>query len=194
MGYVKKVDHLYSVTNKAGGRSNPFNTRLNWLSVPPLYQLSTEIGETAYVGILHGTDIVTTQVVDGTHSMRSHSEVGDRAPAYLSTLGKVIIAFLEDHARENLLNQLTLVQKTDNTFVDPHLLKEHLKVIRKQGYAVDDEETEIGLRCIAAPIMHEGEVIAAVALSGLSIRLNKKLDRSLSKKLIRCNAQISKIL
>ncbi|MBP3041262.1 IclR family transcriptional regulator [Bacillaceae bacterium Marseille-Q3522] len=194
MGYVKKTEQAYSITDKVGGRSNPHNARLNWLSVPPLYQLSAEIGETAYVGILHGTDIVTTQVVDGKQSVRSHSEVGERAPAHLSALGKVIIAFLADRERESLLRQLTFVQKTANTFIDPHLLKEHLKVIRGQGYAVDDEETEIGLRCIAAPIMYEEEVIAAVAISGPSIRLHKKLDKALSKKLIQCSTRISKML
>lgn len=193
MGYVNKVENLYSVTDKVGGNINPFNARLNWISVPPLYQLSSEIGETVYVGILHGTEIVTTQVVNGKHSMRSHSEVGESSPAHLNALGKVIIAFLNDPGRESLLKQLKLVQKTEHTFVDSHLLYEHLKVIKSQGYAIDDEEKEIGLRCIAAPILYDGKVIAAVALSGPSIRLNKNLDRSISKKLIQCSKDISKM-
>ncbi|MFD2615919.1 IclR family transcriptional regulator [Terrilactibacillus laevilacticus] len=209
MGYVKKVDNLYRVTNKVGGPTNPFNARLNWLSVPPLSQLSSEVGETVFIGILHGTDIVTTQIVDTANSMSipsktnecnlgCDSKIGESAPAHLSALGKVIMAFLNEHDRErlheSLVNQLNLVQKTKNTFIDPHLLKEHLKVIRSQGYAVDNEETEIGLRCIAAPIMYEGEAIAAVAISGPTIRLTKKLDRGLSKRLIQCSHQISKML
>ncbi|MFF2853553.1 IclR family transcriptional regulator [Peribacillus sp. NPDC058002] len=194
MGYVKKVDHVYSLTNKAGMQFNPYNSRLNWLSVPPLYQLSTEVEETAYIGILDGTDVVTAQVIDGTHSIRAHSEVGERSPVHLSALGKVILAFLEKTQLEKILNELILVKNTNNTFVDLHLLKEHLKVILHQGYAIDDEETELGLRCIAAPIISEGNVISAVALSGPSTRLNKKLDKTISKKLIKCSAQISKML
>lgn len=193
MGYVKKEEHLYRITGKMAKNTNPYNARLNWLSVPPLYQLSAETGETAYVGILNGTDIVTTQVVDGTHSMRSHSEVGEKAPAHLSALGKVIMAFLREQDRETLVKELKLIQKTKNTFIDSHLLKEHLKVIQSQGYAVDEEETEIGLRCIAAPIMYNNEVIAAVALSGPAIRLTKKLDKVRSKRLIQCSEQISKL-
>ncbi|OUB27345.1 hypothetical protein BK708_14165 [Bacillus thuringiensis serovar yunnanensis] len=194
MGYVKKVGNLYSTTNKTEEKTNPFHSRSNWLSIPPLYQLNSEIGETMNVGILHGTNIVITQVVDGTHSTRIHSEVGASSPAHLSALGKVIMAFLNEQERENLIKKLNLIQKTEHTFVDFHLLKEHLKVIRSQGYAIDDEEAESGLRCIAAPIMYKGEVIAAIAVLGPSIRLIKKQDRNLSKKLIQCSNQISNML
>ncbi|QUG41751.1 IclR family transcriptional regulator [Psychrobacillus sp. INOP01] len=194
MGYVKKNDNSYSLTNKMGSLSTSFNSRANWLSVPPLYELSREVGETAYVGILYGTEVVTAQVVDGTHSMRAHSEVGDRAPVHLSALGKVILAFSDETKLVGILNELTLVQNTKNTFVDLHLLKEHLKVIRKQGYAVDDEETEIGLRCIAAPVIFEGNMISAVAIAGPALRLNKKFDKTFSKKLIQCSSRISKML
>jgi len=194
MGYIKKIDNSYSLTNKVGSLSTSYNSKVNWLSVPPLHELSREVGETAYVGILYGTDVVTAQVVDGPHSMRAHSEVGDRAPVHLSALGKVILAFLDKSKLEGVLKELTLVQNTKNTFADLHLLKEHLKVIRKQGYAVDDEETEIGLRCIAAPVIFEGNVVSAVAISGPSLRLNKKLDKTFSKKLIQCSSRISKML
>lgn len=193
MGYVKKVENIYSVTNKIGGSINPFNARLNWISVPPLYQLSSEIGESVYVGILHDTEVVTTQVVDGKHSMRLHSEVGESSPVHLNAHGKVIMAFLNEAERESLFNQLKLVQQTEHSFVDSHLLYEHLKVIRSQGYAIDNEEKEIGLRCIAAPILFDGKVIASVAISGPSVRLTKNLDRSVSKKLIQCSKEISKM-
>lgn len=192
MGYVKKIDNSYSLTNKMGPLSTSYNSKVNWLSVPPLHELSREVGETAYVGILYGTDVVTAQVVDGPHSMRAHSEVGDRAPVHLSALGKVILAFLDKTKLEGILKELTLVQNTKNTFADLHLLKEHLKVIRKQGYAVDDEETEIGLRCIAAPVIFEGNVISAVAIAGPALRF-KKLDKTFSKKLIQCSSRISKM-
>lgn len=194
MGYVKKIGHNYSLTNKIGTLSTPFDTKVNWLSVPPLHELSREIGETAYVGILYGTDVVTAQVVEGPHAIRAHSEVGNRAPVHLSALGKVILAFLDERKLEEVLKELKLVQKTRNTFVDLHLLKEHLKVIRSQGYAVDDEETEIGLRCIASPVVLEDNVIAAIAISGPSTRLNKRMDKTFSKKLIQCSSRISEML
>ncbi|WP_081754937.1 IclR family transcriptional regulator [Paenibacillus durus] len=194
-GYVKKEEHLYSLTEKVGGgTAASANPRLDWIAVPPLHQLSQEVGETLYIGILNGINVVTTQVVEGTHSMRIHSKVGDYAYVHLSAFGKVILAHLDEGKRETVLNNITLQKNTKNTFADLHLLREHLKVIRQQGYAIDDEETEIGLRCIAAPIFHKGEAIAAVALSGPSARLTKKKDRALSKKLLACSAQISSLL
>jgi len=194
MGYVKKVGHAYTLTGKIGMSSTTYSPKENWLSVPPLYELSNEIGETAYVGILYGTNVVTAQVVDGRHSIRTHSEVGDYAPVHLSALGKVILAFLNEKQLDSVLKELPLLQKTENTFADLHLLKQHLKVIKEQGYAVDDEETEIGLRCIAAPVIVKDKVLAAIAISGPSLRLHRKMDKALSKKVIECSSRISALL
>ncbi|WP_243388009.1 IclR family transcriptional regulator [Bacillus kexueae] len=193
MGYVEKKQQTYRITNKLGGVS-PFSPKLNWLSVPPLYALSEEIGETVYVGLLHGTDVVTVQVIDGTHAMRVHSNIGDRSPVHLSALGKVMLAFLDEKSRDDLLGRLSLTQNTSHTFVDPHLFKHHLKNIQQQGYAVDDEETELGLRCIAVPVVLEGHVIAAVAVAGPSTRLLKRNDKQISKRLKECSDQLNKLL
>lgn len=194
MGYVKKEGKAYRASHKISIYSAPESVKVNWLTAAPLYQLSTELGETVYVGTLIGNDVVTTQVVDGNHAVRSHSEVGERAPAHLSALGKVILAFLNNHERESIIKQLTLVRKTEKTFSDVHLLRAHLQVIHDQGYSVDDEETEIGLRCVAVPVFHHGRVIAAVALSGPASRITKKRDKLLSKKLMACSEQICKML
>lgn len=194
MGYVKKVNNLYSVTNKMVGRTLSFNAKLNWMTDPPLYELSSDIGETIYVGILQATHVVITRVVCGSCSLKTQSEVGESSPAHLSAIGKAIMAFLNQSKREELVDQLQLIQNTKNSFIDAHLLKEHLKVIRTQGYAIDDEEREMSYRCIAVPIMYNGEVIAAVALSGPAKRLNKKRDKQLSKRLIQCSNQISKMI
>ncbi|BCG58795.1 IclR family transcriptional regulator [Paenibacillus sp. URB8-2] len=193
-GYIEKEDRSYRVTDKLGRTPAASNPRLDWLAVPPLNQLAQEVGETLYVGILHDLHVVTTQVVEGTHTMRIHSQVGDSSYAHLSAFGKVILAHLDEARREEILSRLTLHKNTENTFSDMHLLREHLKVIRRQGYAVDDEETEVGLRCIAAPIYYDDAVIAAVALAGPAARLTKKKDRALSKRLLECSAQISRKL
>ncbi|MFT8872613.1 MAG: IclR family transcriptional regulator [Sporolactobacillus sp.] len=194
MGYVKKNNNQYSVTNKMVGRVISFSAKLNWTTDLPLYELSSDVEETVYVGILQATNVVITRVVCGTCSLKTQSAVGESSPAHLSAIGKAIMAFLNTQSREDLVDQLQLIQNTKNSFIDAHLLKEHLKVIRQQGYAVDDEEREMSFRCLAVPIMYKGEVIAAVALSGPAKRLNKKLDKKLSKRLIRCSEQISQLL
>ncbi|KGX91351.1 IclR family transcriptional regulator [Pontibacillus halophilus JSM 076056 = DSM 19796] len=194
MGYIHKKGHSYQVSTKLGTYKQSHQLLVDWSSVPPLYELSHELGETMYIGILDGTDVVTTQVVDGTHAMRIHSQVGDRDPAHGSALGKAIVAFFDERKQRNYLQQLKWEKRTENTFDDEQLFLYHLKAIRNQGFAVDDEETEIGLRCIAAPIYHNGEVVAAVALSGPASRIPKQQDTYHSKKIRACSAQISTLL
>ncbi|OBZ14076.1 hypothetical protein A8L34_08880 [Bacillus sp. FJAT-27264] len=193
-GYVKKTDFAYSVTEKIGGAVSHPSPRLEWVAVPPLYHLSRVVGETLYIGILNGIHVVTTQVIEGTHTMRIHSKVGDQAYAHLSAFGKAILAHLDERKLEAILKNVIQHKNTPNTFDDFHLLREHLKVIRQQGYAIDDEETEIGLRCIAAPVFYKETAIAAVAISGPSARMTKKKDRALSRQLLECSMQISKLL
>jgi IclR family KDG regulon transcriptional repressor len=193
-GFIQKDGNTYKASELRRIYSSSVNTKLNWLVVPSLHQLAQEIGETAYIGVLHGMNVMTVQVVEGNHAIRSHSRVGDSAYAHLSAFGKAILAHLSDEQLNKMLNHLTLHKATEHTFDDNHMLREHLNVIRQQGYAIDDEETEIGLRCIAAPIFYKGNVIAAVAISGPAVRLNRKRDRAVSKKLRECSAQISGLL
>ncbi|GAA3407533.1 IclR family transcriptional regulator [Paenibacillus hodogayensis] len=193
-GFIQKEGHTYKASEIREQYSSSVTIRLNLLVVPPLHQLAQEIGETAYIGVLHGMKVMTVQVVEGNHAVRSHSRVGDSAYAHLSAFGKVILAHLSDEQLNEMLTHLTRHKATKHTFDDNHLLREHLKVIRQQGYAIDDQETEIGLRCIAAPIFYNGNVIAAVAISGPAARLNRKRDRAVSKKLRECSAQISGLI
>ncbi|WP_339795818.1 IclR family transcriptional regulator [Paenibacillus sp. FSL R5-0744] len=190
-GFIQKEGHTYKASELKGHHSSSANTRLNWLVVPSLHQLANELGETAYIGILDGMKVMTVQVVESNHAIRSHTHVGDSAYAHLSAFGKVILAHLSDEQLKEMLTHLTQYKATKQTFDDNHLLKEHLNVIRQQGYAIDDEETEVGLRCVAAPIFYNSKVIAALAISGPAARLNRKRDRAVSKILKECSAQIS---
>lgn len=173
-GFIQKDGHTYTASQLNGPHTSSENIRLNWLVVPSLYQLAQELGETAYIGVLDGMKVMTVQVVEGNHSIRSHTRVGDSAYAHLSAFGKVILAHLTDEQLNKMLTHLTQHKATKQTFDDNHLLREHLNVIRQQGYAIDDEETEIGLRCVAAPIFYNGNVIAALAISGPATRLTRK--------------------
>ncbi|MGN7469888.1 IclR family transcriptional regulator [Brevibacillus sp. SAFN-007a] len=194
MGYVKKEGLAYVATEKGGKQHVSVNPRQQWLSVPLLAQLSREIGETLCVGVLHQTQIVTTQIIEGIHGYAYCSQVGSQAPAHHSAYGKAILAFLDPNRQEAILRQIELRAQTKNTFDDLHLLKEHLKVIRQQGYALDDEEAQIGLRCIAAPLFYKGEVTAAVSIAAPTTRLTKQAIRTWSKKLVACCQQISQQL
>ena len=78
---------------------------------------------------------------------------------------------------------MDLSKRTENTITNPIQLKEHLRLVRKQGYAIDDEENERGIRCVAAPIYNEtGKAVAAISVSGLTFRVTKKLIQETLKK------------
>ncbi|UII55871.1 IclR family transcriptional regulator [Cytobacillus spongiae] len=194
MEYIQKNSRGYSLTDKMSGQKQPHHPMVDWVSVPALLELSQRLGETMYIGVLDGTDVVTTQIVDGTHSMRIHSTIGDRDPAHGSALGKAILAFMEPDTQKPFLRQLEYTKSTIHTFDDKQLFVYHLMDIQEKGYAIDDEETEMGVRCIAAPIFFNGRVAASVAISGPVSRLPKAKDKLISKELKECSQRISKQL
>lgn len=194
MGYVEKIGKEYVITESVGQVGPKLDMIENWNMVPPLHELSKELGETVYVAILQGTEVINTQVVDGRYTNRSHTQVGDRFLVHQSALGKVILAFLEENRLRSILANLELQARTDRTFVDQQLLRYHLKAIRQKGVAIDDEEAEEGVRCLAVPILKEGVVVAALAISGPATRLSKKQDPRFSHVLQRYSEKITSFI
>ena len=108
-------------------------------------------------------------------------------------VGKVLLSVLPEHELEEFIRKAGLPRKTANTITDPGHLKQHLQAVRSQGYAIDDEENESGVRCVAAPIRNQsGRVIAAASISGPSIRISKKrLREALRDEIIQAGEKIS---
>jgi DNA-binding IclR family transcriptional regulator len=111
------------------------------------------------------------------------SRIGLRNPAHSSAVGKVLLSHLPEEELDNLIKEKGLPKRTENTITDPVQLKEHLKMVRTQGYAVDDEENERGIRCLAAPIYNEaGKAVAAISISAPAFRVTKKVIQETLKK------------
>ena len=103
------------------------------------------------------------------------AEVGDRTWAHVSGLGKVLLAWGNDDAIELVLRERGLPALTDRTIVDRATLDVELERIRSRGYAIDDEESAYGLRCVAAPVRDgRGAVVGALSLSSPAERLSLK--------------------
>lgn len=198
-GYVTKDEdsmryrlgmRLYSL----GGVALQYE-QLRWQALAPLTELARLTGETVYVGILYDGDAVCVQLVDGTHVVRMHSFIGKRSPAHASTLGKVLLAYQPDQAVEAYAGQYGLKSFTPNTMSTLPQLREELQRIRAQGYGIDNEEMEIGLRCVGAPITHpSGAPFATVAISGPSTRMTLERIESLVPALKSTALQISRML
>ncbi|BDV44499.1 IclR family transcriptional regulator [Geotalea uraniireducens] len=138
---------------------------------PALEELVKECNETAYVAVLK--DHLSTYLygVEGRATVRVVSRLGSRLPAYCTAAGKVQLAFLSEQELERFFTRVELSPFTPNTITDREQFKAHLREIAAKGYAVDNEELEIGVRGVAAPIKdYRNAVVGAVIISGPAIR------------------------
>jgi IclR family transcriptional regulator, acetate operon repressor len=139
-------------------------------AVPRLSELVREIGETANMAVLEGDVVVYVAQVPSAHSMRMFTEVGRRVNAHCTGVGKAILSQLPDEQVRELLRRTGMPVRTPRTHTDPAALLSELSEVRDQGWAVDDAEEEIGVRCIAAPI-YGLPAASAVSVSGPSGRI-----------------------
>lgn len=138
----------------------------------PLRRLVEQTGETGHVGMLDGTEAVTIAVVDGWQTVRMHSHVNKRSPASCSSLGKALLSGLPDERVREIFDGPELPARTPASITTLTGLLRELARIREQGYACDNEELELGLRCVAAPIRDaDGAVAASLGVSGPAARL-----------------------
>jgi IclR family KDG regulon transcriptional repressor len=139
---------------------------------PYIAELVEATGETAHLGILRGGEIISIVNVESNRSVRTPSTVGRRSPTYCTSLGKAILANLPDDAARKLIDQIEFRSFTPHTCTDASCLRNELAKVRRQGYSLDDEEIEEGLRCIGAPIWnHDSRVMGAVSIAGPSYRV-----------------------
>jgi len=154
---------------------------LRWAALPPLQDLARQTEETAHIGVLYQGDSVTVQIVEGSHSVRMHSAVGKRAPAHCSALGKTFLAYFTDVELDEFVDRFGLRMLTACTITDPGRLRTHLRDVRRRGWAVDNEELEDGLRCVAVPIAEPpAPPFAAVSISGPASRLSASRDEQIA--------------
>lgn len=160
-----------------------------------LKQLVEETGETAHLGVLRGDTVVSLSAVESPKTLRPPATVGRRSPAHSSSLGKCMLADLSPDELEKALKGRELERFTPKTIVTLSGLLDELLKVRSQGYAVDDEEFEYGLKCIGAPIHdRSGHVIAAVSIAGPSSRLGPVSMKPFAAAVRRVASEISDAL
>lgn len=134
---------------------------------PLLRALSEKTGETVHMTIYDRDAAIYIAKIEGTVPLRGFSEIGKGGPLHCTGVGKVLMAALSDKELAELLHRYPLQRFTPNTISERAELRTELKQIRAQGYALDNEEHEPGIRCVAAPIRnHTGAVVASISLAG----------------------------
>lgn len=145
---------------------------LTAVAPPRLRALVSETGESAFLAVRDDTEIVYLLKEEGKYSIRTTAILGSRRPLHCTGLGKSFLATMPPADVEALLRRVGMPALTKNTITDLAVLWEELAHVRVRGYAVDREEVEEGLACVAAPIRdYRGVTVAAVSMAGPSGRV-----------------------
>jgi DNA-binding IclR family transcriptional regulator len=146
---------------------------------PILRDLAEKTKQTAHMVILDRNEVVYIEKIETQQpagGLKMASRVGSRNPVHSSAVGKILLSYCPEEAVEVFLQEKGLPRRTANTITDPALFRDHLKIVRNQGYAIDDEENEQGIRCLGAPIFDgKGRPVAAISVSGPVFQMTKKV-------------------
>jgi IclR family transcriptional regulator, KDG regulon repressor len=139
-----------------------------------IHALADLSGETVQLAILDHLSVLYIRIRESRQAVRMSTGLGSRAPAHCTSVGKVLLAYQTPETIQQVIDN-GLRRYTPNTITEPAKLIEELASVRQRGYAIDDEEIESGLRCVAASIRdHSGRVIAAISVAAPVQRMTKK--------------------
>jgi len=215
LGVAKSTVHRLAVTLVSEGllEQNPVNERyrlgiglfglgtlvrrrmdLSTEARPFLFELRERTGETILLAVPAETEIMYVYNLESPQALRMRSDIGVRQPGYCTAVGRAIFAFAPEETVERLLSG-PLVQRTPKTVTDRKKLSAIFKEVRERGYAIEDEESEPGIRCVAAPVRGaDGSVIGAIGIAGPSQRLSLETLHDLEGPLLEAVGTVSRRL
>ena len=196
-GYVEQDSHTqkYQLGLKALelGMTKLHKMDLVREATPYLKELVNQYNETVHLGALEKKEVMYLAKKESSQTIRMISYVGKRAPLHCTALGKVLLAYLPEEERRKILEGKQLPRLTERTITDKEELEKNLEQVKKQGFALDNEENEKDVCCMAVPIRnYQGTVIAALSISRPSFRMYKNKQKDLEKALIEIGEKISK--
>lgn len=196
-GFIERMGNAYVIGLKLVELSSMklSNVELKTEAAPYLRELVTRLGLPVQMAILEGTEAVFIDKIESRNSFRMYSQIGKRIPLYASGVGKVLLLQEGDEEIRQKLDTVEFTAFTPKTLTSVEEVIEAVKVARKKGYAVDDEEHEEGIFCVAAPIYdYRDKVIAAISVGDVNkqfikgtntkqIELIKETAKEISKRL-----------
>ncbi|MCL3998422.1 IclR family transcriptional regulator [Streptomyces lavenduligriseus] len=160
--------------------------------VPVCREVADELGETVNIAVLDDDAAVNIMQARGTAAVTAQNWLGRRTPLHATSSGKVLLAHLSPTLREGLLAR-PLTRFTDRTVTGAAMLRAELETVVRQGYGVTVEELELGLAAVAAPVRaHDGEVIAAISVSGPVYRLDADRLPKVARRTAAAGAELSR--
>jgi len=162
---------LVDLGNRVLSRYNDIRECAN----PFLEELGQKITEIVHLSILDGNQIVYLEKKGVGQTLTVATQIGGRSPAHSSAMGKVLLSGLSQNELSDILAASPLIRFTPNTITEIPKLRKHLEEIRNQGFAIDNEESFLGIKCVAAPIKNaNGKILAAVSASVPTQRMGRE--------------------
>jgi DNA-binding IclR family transcriptional regulator len=181
---------LFSLANRALS-----GLHVRDLAMPSLHGLMQKTHLTVHMGILEQNEAVLIAKIDSTHGLRLATWIGKRMEVHCTGLGKALISHFSDEALDRLFKERGLPRHNENTLASPRRLREDLAKTAKRGYAIDDEEDEIGLRCLGVPVFDfRGRAIAAISIAGNTTQINGDNVELLAAQVKRTADAISRLI
>lgn len=150
---------------------------INKLAAPILRKTMEQLGETVFLAILSGDEVVYVAKANSSKTISTNASVGSRKPVYCTGLGKAFLAFMDGAKCDLILDRLQFEAFTPTTVRSKEALSRQLSEFRNLGYAIDNGEIEEDLWCVAVPIFDaDGRVIAAMSASGPKVRMLPKRE------------------
>lgn len=162
---------------------------------PFLRRLAHEVHLTCHLGVREGLKAVYLAKVDCEREIMINTWVGKRISLNSSSLGKILLAWLPAAELDDILSHLDWTAKCPNTITDPGRFREHLGLVRQRGYAIDDQEDILSIRCLAAPVLDmQGRVTAALSVVGTVLDLDLDAMEALARRVRSAALDISRAL
>ncbi len=194
-GYLERADddQRYRLGLKLAGLGFQVIRRMDLRreALPFMEQMIDEWNETCDLSIFDQDRVFYVEVLRGSHALTIAATAGQRLPAHCTASGKLFLAQLAPQEIDTYLSN-PLRAYTENTITSPDELRAQLDIIRQQGYSIDHEELELGIRAIAAPIWnHKSEIIAAMSIPGPINRITQDCIPDIVDSLVNATQAIS---
>ncbi|WP_026478416.1 IclR family transcriptional regulator [Alkaliphilus transvaalensis] len=198
-GYVYQDpnSNKYHITIKLFELGNKRIETMDIFSVakPYLKELRNETNEVIHLVIRDGNEIVYIDKMESDNTIRMVSRIGRRSSMYCTAVGKAIMSYLPQEEIKKIWESSDIKKYTEYTITSFEDMETELRKVRQQGYAIDEQENELGVRCIGSAVLnHTGEIAGAISISGPTIRVTKDKVEPFSKLLIQYCGLISKEL
>lgn len=164
------------------GRIIQFNLKVGEIALPHLRQISQVSGEYSEIAIMDSDAAITIAQVEVNHNLKISNDIGERLPLHATSLGKLFLAFMEEENRKAFYENCILESFTDNTITDINRFEQELRLIKQQGFSIDNEEYDTGVWAIATPIFDARKsVVAALAIAAPSARIDTGKQQELTR-------------